>query len=115
MRYLASVVTQSFTAFGELLALHKRFAELSGGVTRVAELLQALRKAQQLQAGLQHQALDSAAPDSAAAGARPAAESRPALRPLARLSVRTFRGRRPPARAPRQAWPTRSSLTAWTW
>ncbi len=34
MRYLASVVTQCFTAFGELLALNKRFAELSGGVTR---------------------------------------------------------------------------------
>ena len=34
MRYLASVVTQCFTAFGELLALHKRFAELSGGVSR---------------------------------------------------------------------------------
>ena len=34
MRYLASVVTQCFTAFGELLALHKRFVELSGGVSR---------------------------------------------------------------------------------
>lgn len=34
MRYLASVVTQCFTAFGELLALNKRFAELTGGVTR---------------------------------------------------------------------------------
>ena len=36
MRYLASVVTQCFTAFGELLALNKRFAELTGGVTRCA-------------------------------------------------------------------------------
>ena len=36
MRYLASVVTQCFSAFGELLALNKRFAELSGGVTRCA-------------------------------------------------------------------------------
>ena len=34
MRYLSSVVSQCFTAFGELLALHKRFAELTGGVTR---------------------------------------------------------------------------------
>ena len=34
MRYLASVVSNCFTAFGELLALHKRFAELSGGVER---------------------------------------------------------------------------------
>ena len=34
MRYLASVVSNCFTAFGELLALNKRFAELSGGVGR---------------------------------------------------------------------------------
>lgn len=34
MRYLASVVSNCFTAFGELLALNKRFAELSGGVAR---------------------------------------------------------------------------------
>lgn len=31
LRYLASVVTQNFSAFGELLALPKRFAEISGG------------------------------------------------------------------------------------
>ena len=30
LRYLASVVTQNFSAFGELLALPKRFAEISG-------------------------------------------------------------------------------------
>lgn len=34
MRYLASVVTTCFSSFGELLALQKRFAELSGGVVR---------------------------------------------------------------------------------
>lgn len=34
MRYLASVVTTCFSSFGELLALHKRFAELSGGIVR---------------------------------------------------------------------------------
>ncbi|KAK9846568.1 hypothetical protein WJX81_006713 [Elliptochloris bilobata] len=45
MRYLASVVTQCFTAFGELLALHKRFAELTGGITRVSETLEAIAKA----------------------------------------------------------------------
>ena len=38
MRYLASVVSNCFTAFGELLALNKRFAELSGGVTRYPAL-----------------------------------------------------------------------------
>ena len=31
IRYLASVVTQNFSAFGELLAMPKRFAEISGG------------------------------------------------------------------------------------
>ena len=45
MRYLASVVTQCFTAFGELLGMQKRFAELSGGVTRVSELGGTLRAA----------------------------------------------------------------------
>ncbi len=45
MRYLASVVTQCFTAFGELLGMQKRFAELSGGVTRVSELRGTLRAA----------------------------------------------------------------------
>ncbi len=42
MRYLASVVTQCFTAFGELLALHKRFAELTGGITRHGPALHCL-------------------------------------------------------------------------
>ena len=34
LRYLASVVTQNFSAFGELLAMPKRFAEISGGRRR---------------------------------------------------------------------------------
>jgi hypothetical protein len=45
MRYLASVVTQCFTAFGELLALNKRFAELTGGVTRCGALLRPIATA----------------------------------------------------------------------
>ncbi|CAL5222677.1 g5077 [Coccomyxa viridis] len=48
MRYLASVVTQCFTSFGELLALNKRFAELTGGVTRVSEMLEVMEKADRL-------------------------------------------------------------------
>ncbi len=44
MRYLASVVMQCFSAFGELLSMPKRFAELSGGVTRVAEMLEVVHK-----------------------------------------------------------------------
>lgn len=49
IRYLASVVTQCFTAFGELLALPKRFAEISGGVNRVSELLEVIEKAKALE------------------------------------------------------------------
>ncbi|KAL3156583.1 hypothetical protein ABBQ38_000874 [Trebouxia sp. C0009 RCD-2024] len=49
MRYLASVVSNCFTAFGELLALNKRFAELSGGVARVSEMLEVMSKADRLQ------------------------------------------------------------------
>ncbi|PSC69745.1 ABC transporter D family member 1 [Micractinium conductrix] len=45
LRYLASVVTQNFSAFGELLALPKRFAEISGGITRVSEALEVIDKA----------------------------------------------------------------------
>ena len=41
MRYLAGVVTACFSAFGELLALHKRVAEMGGGVRRVAGLVEA--------------------------------------------------------------------------
>ena len=51
MRYLASVVTQCFTAFGEILGLQKRVAELSGGVTRVSELLEVLKEAKRTAAG----------------------------------------------------------------
>mmetsp|Transcript_35427 Transcript_35427/g.99833 ORF Transcript_35427/g.99833 Transcript_35427/m.99833 type:complete len:1301 (+) Transcript_35427:15-3917(+) len=42
MRYLATAVTNNFVAFGEILGLHKRFAELAGGVDRVSLLLSAL-------------------------------------------------------------------------
>lgn len=45
MRYLASVVTQCFTGFGELLALQKRFSELTGGMVRVSEMLEVCDKA----------------------------------------------------------------------
>lgn len=42
IRYLASVVTQCFSAFGELLALPKRFAEISGSVNRVSDAMNAV-------------------------------------------------------------------------
>lgn len=42
MRYLASVVSQSFNAFGDLLALYKRIGELKGGVARVSEMFETL-------------------------------------------------------------------------
>jgi len=44
IRYLASVVTQCFSSFGELLALPKRFAEISGGINRVNDALQAIER-----------------------------------------------------------------------
>jgi ABC-type uncharacterized transport system fused permease/ATPase subunit len=50
IRYLASVVTQCFSAFGELLALPKRFAEISGGINRVSEMLEVVDKAAALEA-----------------------------------------------------------------
>lgn len=49
MRYLASVVVQCFAAFGELLALPKRFAEISGGVNRVTEALDVIKKSRDLE------------------------------------------------------------------
>lgn len=38
LRFLASVVSQSFLAFGDILELHRKFLELSGGVNRIFEL-----------------------------------------------------------------------------
>ena len=52
MRYLASVVTQCFTAFGELLGMHKRLAELSGGITRVSEMMDTMSTAAEQEATL---------------------------------------------------------------
>lgn len=45
MRYLASVVTQCFSAFGDILALPKRFAEISGSINRVSDTISAIEKA----------------------------------------------------------------------
>lgn len=38
LRFLASVVSQSFLAFGDILELHRKFLELSGGINRISEL-----------------------------------------------------------------------------
>ena len=46
MRFLASVVSQSFLAFGDILELHKKFAELSGSINRIFELEELLDAAQ---------------------------------------------------------------------
>ncbi|XP_006653954.1 ABC transporter D family member 1 [Oryza brachyantha] len=46
LRFLASVVSQSFIAFGDILELHKKFLELSGGINRIFELEELLRVAQ---------------------------------------------------------------------
>lgn len=47
LRFLASVVSQSFLAFGDLLELYRKFLEITGGITRVAELDELLTAAQQ--------------------------------------------------------------------
>ncbi|KAK9078104.1 hypothetical protein SSX86_002161 [Deinandra increscens subsp. villosa] len=46
LRFLASVVSQSFLAFGDILELHRKFIELSGGVNRIFELEELLEVAQ---------------------------------------------------------------------
>ncbi|XP_057541613.1 ABC transporter D family member 1-like isoform X1 [Amaranthus tricolor] len=46
LRFLASVVSQSFLAFGDILQLHKKFVELSGGINRILELEEFLDAAQ---------------------------------------------------------------------
>nr|GEV86978.1 ABC transporter D family member 1 isoform X1 [Tanacetum cinerariifolium] len=46
LRFLASVVSQSFLAFGDILELHRKFIELSGGVNRIFELEEFLEAAQ---------------------------------------------------------------------
>ncbi|KAI9114005.1 hypothetical protein K1719_015256 [Acacia pycnantha] len=38
LRFLASVVSQSFLAFGDILELHRKLIELSGGINRIFEL-----------------------------------------------------------------------------
>lgn len=47
LRFLASVVSQSFLAFGDILELHRKFLELSGGINRIFELEELLDTAQQ--------------------------------------------------------------------
>ncbi|KAI5066208.1 hypothetical protein GOP47_0018832 [Adiantum capillus-veneris] len=47
LRFLASVVSQSFMAFGDLLELHKKFNNLSGGINRIMELNELLKSAQE--------------------------------------------------------------------
>lgn len=46
LRFLASVVSQSFLAFGDILELHRKFLELSGGINRILELEELLDAAQ---------------------------------------------------------------------
>ncbi|KAK3163104.1 hypothetical protein QOZ80_1BG0097720 [Eleusine coracana subsp. coracana] len=46
LRFLASVVSQSFIAFGDILELHKKFLELSGGINRIFELEELLQASQ---------------------------------------------------------------------
>lgn len=47
LRFLASVVSQSFLAFGDVLELHGKFLGLSGGISRIMELDELLDATQQ--------------------------------------------------------------------
>ena len=93
MRYLAGVVTACFASFGELLALHKRLAELGGGVSRVGELLEAAAKADALHAEAGLHACMRASLDGVAASAAAAAATSPRSTPApaARLTARSRR------------------------
>jgi ABC-type uncharacterized transport system fused permease/ATPase subunit len=68
LRYLASVVTQNFTSFGELLAMPKRFAEISGGITRVSEALEVIDKSARLDAATAAAAARATSPSTASDG-----------------------------------------------
>ncbi|OIW15028.1 hypothetical protein TanjilG_13955 [Lupinus angustifolius] len=46
LRFLASVVSQSFLAFGDILELNRKFVELSGGINRIFEFEEFLEAAQ---------------------------------------------------------------------
>jgi hypothetical protein len=46
LRFLASVVSQSFLAFGDILELNRKLVELSGGINRIFELEELLDAAQ---------------------------------------------------------------------
>lgn len=46
LRFLASVVSQSFLAFGDILEFNRKFLELSGGINRIFELEELLDTAQ---------------------------------------------------------------------
>ncbi|XP_057491885.1 ABC transporter D family member 1-like isoform X2 [Actinidia eriantha] len=46
LRFLASVVSQSFLAFGDILELNRKYLELSGGINRIFELEELLDVAQ---------------------------------------------------------------------
>ena len=51
MRYLATVITQTFNSFGDILGLHKRCTELAGGATRIAEVFQEMRRSSEVFGG----------------------------------------------------------------
>ncbi|CAG9462286.1 unnamed protein product [Pedinophyceae sp. YPF-701] len=68
MRYLATVVAQNFVAFGELLSLNRRFAEISGSVERVVDLRDLLTAAGQRDAAMQAALLSRDGEDDEATG-----------------------------------------------
>ena len=67
MRYLATVVANCFLAFGEILQMHSRLHQLSGGVSRVAQLLAAADAAAALQQDIAEHNIRAAPLDGALA------------------------------------------------
>lgn len=47
LRFVASAVSHLFSAFGDLLDLYRRFADMSGLISRVAELKEELQALQE--------------------------------------------------------------------
>ena len=73
LRYVATTVSHTFTAFGELLELYKRMLELYGYTTRVMELETALRAVHMVKGDALEDAWRSAGGAGAASTAMPAA------------------------------------------
>jgi ABC-type uncharacterized transport system fused permease/ATPase subunit len=63
MRYLATVVAQTFTSFGDILGLHKRFTELAGGAARISEVFEEMKSSEKVDDYIHRHAASSSSTD----------------------------------------------------